>query len=125
MQYEADSPKAYIEMLEDDWRKESLLEIREYILGSSKKIREGIEYKMLVFEDQLGSIFHLNAQKNYVGLYIGDISKIDSGSDYLKDMDCGKGCIRIKKTYAFKDSNLQLFIDKAISMHQMGMEHGC
>ena len=125
MQYDVHTVSEYISALDDDWRKDLLLEIRDYILASAKNIREGIEYKMLLFEDELGGIFHLNAQKNYVGLYIGDISKIDSGSDYLKDMDCGKGCIRIKKSYSFKDSNLQLFIDKAISMHQMGMEHGC
>ena len=118
MQYDVHTVSEYISVLEDDWRKELLLEIREYILASAKDIREGIEYKMLLFEDSIGSIFHLNAQKHFVGLYIGNISKIDSGSDYLKDMDCGKGCIRIKKNFIFRDSNLQKFIDKAISMHK-------
>ena len=34
MQYEADSPKAYIDMREDDWRKDKLMIIRSIILES-------------------------------------------------------------------------------------------
>ena len=91
MQYNVHTVAEYISALEDDWRKDLVLEIRSFILNSAKDIKEGIEYKMLVFEDSMGSIIHLNAQKSFVGLYVGNISKIDAGNDFLKGLDCGKG----------------------------------
>ncbi len=49
MQYEAKSPKEYLEELENDWRKTKLKEIREMILSDGPELEEDIEYKMLSY----------------------------------------------------------------------------
>ena len=99
MQYDVNSPKDYMEALEKDWRFERLEEIRQLIKQSAPQIVEGIKYKMLSYADENGDVFHLNAQKSYVALYVGDIEKIDATGTLLKGLSLGKGCIRIKKDY--------------------------
>ncbi|WP_313467869.1 DUF1801 domain-containing protein, partial [Carnobacterium sp.] len=73
MQYEATSPEEYVELLENDWRKEKLLQIRELILKYGPELEEGILYKMLAYSDGETQVFGLNAQKLYVSLYVGSI----------------------------------------------------
>jgi uncharacterized protein YdhG (YjbR/CyaY superfamily) len=73
MQYDAQTPKEYLEMLEDDWRKERLLEVRQLILDLAPELTETVRYKMLTYEAGEQFIFGLNAQKGYVSLYIGAI----------------------------------------------------
>ena len=63
MQYEASTPAHYITELEDDWRKEKLLQLRNLILEKSPGLTESIQYKMLAYSDAQGPVFHLNAQK--------------------------------------------------------------
>lgn len=65
MLYDAKTPVEYLELLEEDWRKDKLLELREILL-SEPGIMEGIKYKMLSYADEKGIMFQLNAQKNYV-----------------------------------------------------------
>ncbi len=45
MQYDAETPEAYLKLLEDDWRRERLLAIRETLL-KVPGIAEGIGYGM-------------------------------------------------------------------------------
>ena len=78
MQYDAATPGAYLEMLEDDWRRERLLLIREMFLGVPGVV-ESMSYKMLGYH-RGGAVFgHLNAQKGFVGVYLGDLERIDPG----------------------------------------------
>ncbi len=125
MQYDVKTSTEYFNALENDWRKETLLEIRDLIRNSEPTINEGIEYKMLRFSIGNKTIFHLNAQKNFVGLYVGNIQTIDPLNNMLKEFDCGKGCIRIKKTQSVSDSSLPEFITSTIALIQSGEDVKC
>lgn len=124
MQYEAASPSEYFDHLEDDWRKDKLNELRSIIV-SNPTIQEGINYKMLSYQDAKGIIFHLNAQKNYVALYVGDASKVDPEGLLLQGIDHGKGCLRFKKSTSISDTSIELFIQKVIEMWKKGHDIDC
>ncbi len=102
MQYNAQTPVEYLDVLAEDWRKEKLLQLREIILDKAYGFKERINYKMLCYTDKNGDLFHLNAQKNYVSLYVGNSSKIDTDGSLLKGLDIGKGCIRFKKSVVIR-----------------------
>ncbi len=114
MQYEAKTPEEFLELIEDDWRKQKLLEIRQIILEYDPKLEEGIEYKMLCYGKNTKKLFHLNAQKSHVGLYVGNLDKIENYKVLLKDFDYGKGCIRVKKSNKLNETGLEEFIKKTI-----------
>lgn len=124
MQYEAKTPKAYLENLEDDWRKDKLQQIRAMILSNGPDLHEGVEYKMLCYGVKK-NIFHLNAQKAYVSLYVGDINKVENAAKLLKDFDVGKGCIRIKKNMDLSKTQIEDFIGKTIEMWRNGKNTDC
>ena len=125
MQYEAKTPKEYLEYLEDDWRKEKVEELRKLILTTGSDIEETINYKMLCYRGKDGVIFHLNAQKNYVSLYVGDAKKIDPEGDLLRGIDVGKGCIRFKKSNSLAETNIAVFIEKTIQFWREGKDIYC
>ena len=125
MQYDVKTPEEYFAVLEEDWRREKLLHLRDIIKTKAPDLKEIIEYKMLGYRDGRGSIFHLNAQKNFVGLYIGNAKKIDKDGSLLKGIDCGKGCIRIKKTNIIADTRIDEFIERAIKLWKAGEDIGC
>ena len=124
MQYEASTPKEYINLLDNDWRKDLLFEIRRFILERDSSIIETIEYKMLAFHMSGSTFLHLNAQKNYVGIYVGNISKINHSDDVLKNYDCGKGCVRIKRSNTF-GRDLKKLIESVVDMSKRGEDHSC
>ena len=125
MQYEVSNPKQYIESLDEDWRKEKLLMLRQIILENATDIEEGIEYKMLRYGNDAGALFYLNAQKNYVSLYVGDTKKIDPEAKWLKGLDLGKGCIRFKKSVEVEKTKINGFIAQAISLWRQGEDVNC
>ena len=125
MQYDVTTPKEYIAKLEDDWRKEKLKELRSIIKTIAPKLEEGIEYKMLSYKDSKGSVFHLNAQKNYVSLYVGNAEKIDTDGKLLEGIDVGKGCIRIKKSVNIPDTMLDEFIARTVDLREQGKDIDC
>jgi uncharacterized protein YdhG (YjbR/CyaY superfamily) len=125
MQYEATTPKEYLEKLEDDWRKVKLEEIRKMIKNQRPSLKEGIEYKMLSYGLKEKNIFHLNAQSAYVSLYVGNIDKVENAQELLKDFDKGKGCIRIKKTVDLSRTGLEAFIQKTIKLWEKGENTDC
>ena len=125
MQYDADSPKAYLDGLEPDWRREKLLSLRSLIFDKEPHIEEGMEYKMLVYNWQTQTVFHLNAQRNYVSLYVGNIQKVDESGQLLVGMDVGKGCIRFKKNTSVAESRIDEFIEKAIQRIKNNEDIGC
>ena len=125
MQYEAKTPEEYINELEDDWRKEKLIAIREMIMRNEPELVEGIEYKMLSYGNGEKNIFHLNAQRAYVSLYVGTIDKVENARELLKDFELGKGCIRIKKSQELEKTSLNAFISEVIRHWREGKDTDC
>ncbi len=125
MQYEVRSPEEYLQQLNEDWRKEKLLQVRDMILKQEAAPKEFIQYKMLAYGQGNNTVFHLNAQKNYVSLYIGDVNKINNGRELLAKLDLGKGCIRIKKTDDLENTPLNQFIGKALEKWNSGGDVSC
>jgi len=125
MQYDVETPSEYLTALEEDWRKEKLLDIRDIIFSKAPEIVESIEYKMLRYGDSKTSVFHLNAQKNYVSLYVGNTEKIDKSGELLKDLNIGKGCIRFTKSVITSETRIDEFIDRAVSLLNNSKDIDC
>lgn len=124
MQYDVETPSQYLEALEDDWRKEKLEQIRSIILSYGTELVEGIDYKMLSYRDERDIVFGLNAQKNYVSLYVGNANKVDPDGSLLAGYNVGKGCICFTKTKPVSD-NIRVFIERAIDMVRRGEDIDC
>lgn len=120
MLYEAETPEQYWDQLEDDWRRAKMLEVKSLIRHSAPDIEEVISYKMLGFRLGGETVFHLNAQRQHVGLYVGHIASIDPDGEMLSGFAVGKGCIRIRKTSPVKGSGLEGFIAATISRARSG-----
>ena len=125
MQYDAKTPTEYLKILEPDWRKDKLLEIRKLIKKQCPELKEGIKWGMLSFSHNEGGGFALNAQKNSVNFYVGNARKIDPDGTLLAGLDVGKGCIRFKKTKMVADTRIEEFIQKAVAMLRKGEDFGC
>ena len=125
MQYDVKTPEEYIEALEEDWRLEKLEYLRQLIKSKGPQFKEKIDYKMLSYSDDQGTIFYLNAQKNYVSLYVGDAKKVDPDGSLLKGIDVGKGCIRFKKSVAILDTRIDEFVVRAVTLWNEGVDIGC
>lgn len=124
MQYQASSPEQYLSMLDNDWRKDTLLALRQVILSQINGLDESIHYKMLGYAIKDDFLFHLNAQKHFVGLYVGNIEKIPNHVALLDGLDCGKGCIRFKKKNPV-NQDITEFIKQVYSQWQQGADIGC
>ena len=125
MQYDVTTPAAYLAVLEDDWRKEQLLTLRRLILELGPELKENIEYKMLAFGDGQKNLFHLNAQQQYVSLYVGNIEKVPGAKTLLEGLNLGKGCIRLTKSKDIARTGLPTFIQRVIDIHRQGGETDC
>ncbi|WP_449539107.1 iron chaperone [Ferdinandcohnia sp. Marseille-Q9671] len=125
MQYDAKNSEEYLELLEDDWRKEKLLEIRQMIFAYAPEMEEVIRYKMLNYGKDDNYVFALNAQKHYVSLYVGTIDKVENAETLLSGYNYGKGCIRVKKSLKIKDTGLEQFIHKTVDMWRAGEDTAC
>jgi uncharacterized protein YdhG (YjbR/CyaY superfamily) len=125
MQYDVRTPEEYLASLADDWRREKLEQLRALIRCHGPALTEGINYKMLSYGDERGIIFHLNAQKNYVSLYVGDAKKVDPDGKMLRGINVGKGCIRFSKSTSISDTGIGDFIQRAIDMWKRGADIGC
>ena len=125
MLYEAKTPNEYLEAIEDDWRKEKLLEVRELITKNGTDLEEGIQYKMLAYTRGDDVVFNLNAQQAYVSLYVGDVEKVEDARELLKEFNVGKGCIRIKKSIDLSATNLEVFIKNTIDVWNKGGDTDC
>jgi uncharacterized protein YdhG (YjbR/CyaY superfamily) len=125
MQYDVRTPKEYLAALEDDWRREKLQSLRALIRSHGPDLVEGINYKMLSYGDQKGFVFHLNAQKNYVSLYVGNAKKVDPDGKLLKGINVGKGCIKFSKSTPIADAGIGEFVRRAIDMWKHNKDIGC
>ena len=108
MEYDVKTPNEYLEILEKDWRKDKLIEVREMIKKSGPELTEGIYCKMLSYTYTDNIIFCLNAQMAYVSLYVGNVDKVENSRKLLKEFNIGKGCIRIKKVLICKNRILRI-----------------
>ena len=125
MQYNVRTPQEYLAALDDDWRREKLETLRIIIHSHGPDLVEGINYKMLCYRDSRGILFHLNAQKNYVSLYVGDAKKVDPDGSLLGSLNVGKGCIRFSKSTAISDTGIGEFVRRAIDMWKRGEDVAC
>lgn len=125
MQYDVRTPEEYLASLADDWRRETLQELRSVIIAHGAHLVEGIDYKMLSYRDERGILFSLNAQKNYVSLYVGNAEKVDPDGSLLRGLNVGKGCIRFAKSIAVAATHIEAFIERAIQMRQSGQDTEC
>lgn len=125
MLYDVKTPKEYIDGLEDDWRREKVLELRELIQKEAPSFIEGINYKMLSYADDRGVAFHLNAQKGYVSFYVGDAEKVDPTGELLKGINVGKGCIRFTKSVKIEETRIDEFIKIAAQKWAEGKDIDC
>ena len=125
MQYDVQTPEEYLRVLEHDWRRDTLLALRELIRQNAPELRETIAYKMLAYEDERGAVFALNAQKGYVSFYVGNADKVDPSGELLGNLDCGKGCIRFKKSVKVTDTAIGTFISRAAAIRRQGGDIDC
>ncbi len=123
MLYQVNTPQEYLDVLQEDWRKEKVIEVWKILETEGPELQPGIEYKMLSFADERGTVFNLNAQANYVSFYVGDTTKVDASGEMLAGFNRGKGCVRIKKTNDVE--KLRSFIKQAIAKRREGVDIGC
>lgn len=69
--------------------------------------------------------FHLNAQRAYVSLYVGNISKIDPDGELLSGISVGKGCIRFTKSTEISGTLVEAFITRTFEMWRSGEDIDC
>jgi len=120
MQYDVETPSEYLSKLESEWRKDKLQQVRQIIKRQGLQLNEGVEYKMLCYATEENNIFHLNAQRNYVSLYVGTINKVENADELPSSFSTGKGCIRIKKSANLPKTGLEEFIKKTIAIWDKG-----
>lgn len=125
MQYAVNSPTEYMSALDDDWRKETLGELRTIILELAPELEESIRYGMLNYGTSQGGLFALNAQKHYVSFYVGDADNVDPDGTLLAGLSRGKGCIRFSKTRSVNETGIREFISRAVALHRQGSAPDC
>lgn len=125
MQYDVKSPEEYLAALEEDWRKDKLLQVRQFVLEYGPELEESIRYRMLAYGRDDEWVFGLNAQKGYVSLYVGDIDEIENANELLEPFNTGKGCIRIRKSVDIHSTGLEEFIQAAIGHWRDGRDISC
>lgn len=121
----AKTPQDYIDQLDNDWRRKTLLDIRAIIFNHAPALEEHMHYKMLGYGIDEDFVFHLNIQKAYVSLYVGDASKIDPSGDLLAGLSVGKGCIRFKKSSDVSESRIDQFIALTVCLWRENRDIDC
>lgn len=125
VQYDVKTPQEYLAALEEDWRKDTLLHLRQMIQTAAPEAEEGLAYKMLSYGIGTEQFIALNAQKHYVSLYVGDIEKVPDSQSLLEGFNLGKGCVRVRKTQVLDDTGIEQFIQNAAAMWREGQDIQC
>ena len=125
VQYDVTTAQEYLKVLEEDWRKEKLLRLREMIQSAAPEAEEGLAYKMLTYGVGEDQFMALNAQKHYVSLYVGNIEKIENSEELLQGFNLGKGCVRVRKTIDLEDTGIETFIKNTVAMWRGGQDIYC
>lgn len=125
MQYNVSSVQEYLDAVQADPKYAKFMEIREYLRSEYPEFEESVEYGMLRFGTSDDAVFYLQVQRQHIGLYVGDIAKIDPDGGTLRGVNHGKGCIRLRKTSDLEKSGIFLFIDKTIELWKNGEDISC
>ncbi len=125
MQSSAATPDEFLSNLDPDWRRETLEQLRAIIQREAAELDESMHYKMLGYGVDGDFVFHLNAQKSYVSLYVGDISKIDPDRELLDGLDIGKGCIRFRRSTAVAATRIDDFVARTMTLWNEGEDVTC
>ena len=127
MEYNVNTPAEYINAVRNDnaWRLEKLESLRALIRSKAPEIVEDIKSNVLRYSDNERVLFYLHAQKNHVGLYVGDVKTIDADGKLLNGIDVGKGCIRFKKSVVIADTRIEEFVEQAVALWQTGVDFSC
>ena len=125
MQSDAATPADYLANLESDWRRETIKQLRAIIQREAAELDESMHYKMLGYSSGDDFIFHLNAQKNYVSLYVGDISKVDPERELVDGLDVGKGCIRFRASTSVPATRIDEFVTRTMECWNRGEDVSC
>ncbi|MEL7107546.1 MAG: DUF1801 domain-containing protein [Pseudomonadota bacterium] len=125
MQYDVDTPDDYLAALDHDWRRVALLTIRQTVKDVAPDLVEGIQYKMLSYSDADGPVLHLNAQKAYVALYLGDIDALDPDGALTEGISRGKGCLRYAKSADVGDPRLRQLLERVVARRASGDLRAC
>lgn len=125
MQSDADTPQRYLDQLEEDWRRDKLLTLRQLILDIAPEVDERIHYKMLGYGLDDRWLCHLNAQKQYVSLYLGNIQALDPDGSLTTGLNIGKGCIRLSKSLKITDTGIPDLIQRSVARWEKGEVSGC
>ncbi|MDM7862094.1 DUF1801 domain-containing protein [Alteromonas sp. ASW11-36] len=114
MQHNCESPQAYMASLDQDWRKALIEDISASIRSLAPDSVPFIKYGMLAFgtpeaavQVDGDAICCMNAQKNYVSVYVGDVKRVDPTGAVFQTFDCGRSCVRIKRTKAAQTDTIQ------------------
>ena len=125
MHSDANSPAEYLASLDDDWRRATILHLREVIADIAPEWVEGMGHGMLRYTGTNSPVLHMNAQKKYVGLYVGNVAALDPDGTLLSGMDCGKSCIRLKKVKRPDPASLRLLIERQKAQDNAGLNAAC
>ncbi|MGB3592822.1 MAG: DUF1801 domain-containing protein [Ornithinimicrobium sp.] len=125
MQSSAATPEEFLASLDPDWRRETLTQLRDIIHRQAPELDESMHYKMLGYSAGDEFIFHLNAQRNYVSLYVGDVSKVDPEGVLLDGLDVGKGCIRFRRSTPVATTRIDDFVARTIDRWNRGEDVRC
>ncbi len=125
MLYDVKTPVEYLEQLDHDWRREKLESLRGLIMSKAPDLVEDVHWKMLGYGNGEDRVFHLNVQKQYVSLYVGNADKVDPDGSLLEGIDVGKGCIRFKKSTAIENTRIDEFIEKTVTLWKAGQDVDC
>ncbi len=125
MQYDVETPEEYLDALDHDWRRVALLSIRQTLKEVAPHLEEGIAHKMLSYSDNDGVVMHLNAQKAYVGLYVGDIGALDPDGSLTAGIGRGKTCLRYTKSKDVGDPRLRKLFERIMERRESGQHSTC
>ena len=127
MKYQAETPEEYLSAVgkENDWRSGHLERLCTLIKLTAPEVMEDVSSNVLRYSADGRVLCHVNAQKNHVGLYVGDVASIDIDGKLLKGVDVGKGCIRFKKSDDILNSGIVAFVEKLVALWRDGAEFEC
>jgi len=123
--YNVATPAEYLKVIDQDWRRDKLLELRALITQLAPSWQEVVSYKMLGYGEPGNPVLHLNAQKGYVGLYVGDVARVDPDGSLLGGIDYGKSCVRFRKKNRVTDPGVKAFLKRYVAMKARGEEFEC
>jgi uncharacterized protein YdhG (YjbR/CyaY superfamily) len=125
MQYDVATPREYLDVLAPDWRRDTLMQLRQAIRRAAPDWQETVHYKMLAYGPPGAPLLHLNAQKHFVGLYVGDVATLDPDGSLLGDVAHGKGCVRFKRKNPVTGPRIDRLLARYVALKRGGIGSDC